>query len=269
MTTDLRSTFGFHTTPFTREIRAEDQIAFPFLDEALAGLLRAIEHRMSCAIIAPAGAGKTALLRRLCTSLPEARYRVHYVKVTDLSKRDMCREIALACGAAPAGSYPMLVRRLEEHFQTVADTEARRPVLILDESQDFRPDVLCMLRLLTNFDMDSRLVLSVVLAGQPTLKQLLARDDLEAMARRIIHYCQLRLLSRDEVDTYVAHRCTVAGASTLPFDPRALDAIFEIGRGNLRTTDDLALKSLEHAALAGHATVSVQYVVAARKDLWA
>jgi hypothetical protein len=27
------------------------------------------------------------------------------VKVTSLSKRDMCRETAVACGAAPAGSY--------------------------------------------------------------------------------------------------------------------------------------------------------------------
>ena len=42
----------------------------------------------------------------------------------------------------------------------------------------------------------------------------------------------------------------------------------EIGRGNLRATDDLALKSLDYAAAAGHATVSVQHVIAARKDLW-
>ena len=67
----------------------------------------------------------------------------------------------------------------------------------------------------------------------------------------------------------------VAGASSSlhavargPFDERTLDALFEIGRGNLRATDDLALKSLDYAAAAGHATVSVQHVVAARKDLW-
>jgi len=268
MLTDLRATFGFHTTPFTREIRPEDQLALPFLDEALGGLLRTVEHRMSCALIAPAGAGKTALLRRLVAALPEARYRVHYVKVTGLSKRDMCREIAVACGAVPAGSYPMLVRRLQERFQDTAETEGRRPVLILDEGHDLHPDVLAMLRLLTNFDMDSRLVLALVLAGQSGLKPLLGRDDQEAMARRILHYAQLRLLSREEVETYVAHRCTLAGAPTLPFDPRGLDALFEIGRGNFRATDDLALKALEHAALAGHATVSVHHLVAARKDLW-
>ena len=265
---DLRAAFGFHAVPFTREISPDDHFHLPFLDEALAGISAAVEARMSAALIAPAGAGKTALLRRLRSGLPEARYHVHYVKVTGLSKRDMCREIAVACGAAPAGSYPMLVRRLQERFETTAHTEGRRPVLLLDESHELRPDVLAMLRILTNFDMDSRLVLSLVIAGQTPLRALLARDEQEAMARRIVHYAQLRLLSRDELARYVAHRCAVAGSAKVPFDDRSLDALFEIGRGNLRANDDLALKSLTYAAAAGHAVVSVQHVVAARKDLW-
>jgi len=265
---ELRATFGFHVTPFTREIRAKDQFALPFLDEALAGIRRAVEQRMSCAVIGPAGTGKTAVLRRLCDDLPDARYHVHYVKVTGLSKRDMCREIAVACGAVPAGSYPMLVRRLQERFETVAESEGRRPVLLLDESHDLRPDVLGMLRVLTNFEMDSRLVLSLVLAGQTSLKQLLSRDDQEAVARRLVFYAQLRLLSREEVEAYVAHRCAIAGCAHVPFDDRALDALFEIGRGNLRSTDDLALGALQHAADASLATVSTQHIIAARKDLW-
>ena len=168
----------------------------------------------------------------------------------------------------PAGSYPMLVRRLQERFEATSHEEGRRPVLLLDGSHELRPDVLGMLRILTNFDMDSRLVLSLVIAGQSPLRALLARDEQEAMARRIIHYAQLRLLSRDELAQYVAHRCAVAGAARAPFDDRALDAIFEIGRGNLRATDDLAFKSLDYAAAGGHAAVSVQHVIAARKDLW-
>src|SRR5690606_4513198 len=196
--TDLRAAFGFHAAPFTREIATDHRLRWAFLDEALAGLQSAVEARMSAALIAAAGTGKTALLRRLRDALPEARYHVHYVKVTGLSKRDMCREIAVACGAQPAGSYPLLVRRLQERFEATAHQEGRRPVLLLDESHELRPDVLGMLRILTNFDMDSRLVLSLVIAGQTPLRTLLARDEHEAMARRIIHYAQLRLLSRDE-----------------------------------------------------------------------
>jgi hypothetical protein len=40
-----------------------------------------------------------------------------------------------------------------------------------------------------------------------------------------------------------------------PLDARTLDALFEIGRGNLRAADDLALKSLDYAG-AGHASAS-------------
>jgi type II secretory pathway predicted ATPase ExeA len=57
-----------------------------------------------------------------------------------------------------------------------------------------------MLRVLTNFDMDRRLVLSLVLAGQSPLRTILRRDDQQAIARRIAFYASLRLLSDAETD---------------------------------------------------------------------
>jgi type II secretory pathway predicted ATPase ExeA len=116
--TDLLAVFDFHAVPFTREITTtDDHLRLPFLDEAFAGLLSALA-RMSAALTAPAGTGKTALLRRLRSGLPEARYHVHDVKVTRLSRRDMCREIAVACGAAHAGSYPIRARRLRPRLRS-------------------------------------------------------------------------------------------------------------------------------------------------------
>jgi general secretion pathway protein A len=265
--TDLRSHFGFHSTPFTREIRDEDQLTFPFMDEAVNGILRAAEARMCAALFGAAGTGKTALLRRVRASLPEARYRIHYVMVTDLGKRDMCREIAAAAGIPAAGNYASLVHKLQDRFEGAASQEGVRPVLLLDEGHDLRPDVLSMLRILTNFQMDSRLVVSIILCGQPSLKKILDRDEQEAVQKRISHYAQLRLLTRDETETYLTHRCTIAGAKDMPFDQRCRDAIFEMGRGNLRATDSLAFKSLEYAALEGRSAVSSQHVLAARKDL--
>jgi len=236
---------------------------------ALAAVAGVIEQRMSAALIAPARTGKTSLLRALLEErLPEARYRVHYVKGTDLSKRDMCAEIAFAVGAAPAGSFPTLVRRLQERFQAMTDTDGLRPVLILDDAHDLRVHVLSLLRIITNFDMDSRLVLSVVLAGQPPLTKLLRMDALEDVARRIAHYATLRPLSRSETMDYVRHRSTVAGATDTPFDDKALEAIYEIGRGNLRATDPLALKTLEVAHQHDADVADHQHVVAARKLLW-
>jgi general secretion pathway protein A len=266
--TDLRSAFGFHSTPFTREISTDAHLALPFLDEALAGLQRCVEAKMSAAMIAPAGTGKTALLRRLAAALPEARFCVRYVKVTDLSKRDLCREVAMACGAPPAGSYPGLVRRLQERFEQSLSVDGRRPVLFLDEAQDLRPDALALVRLLTNFEMDSRLVVSVVLCGQPSLKAMLSRDEQESVARRLHHYATLRVLTRDECVQYVTHRCALAGAQALPFDAAALEALYDVSSGNLRALDGLALKALERAALKKKSVVGAPHIAEARRDLW-
>jgi len=233
-----------------------------------ARLLRVVESRMSGALIAPAGFGKTNLLRSMIGDLPEARYRVRYVKVTDLSKRDMCREIATACGVQPVGSYPMLVRRLQEGFENAYGLDGLRPVLVVDEAHEMRPDVLGMLRVLTNFEMDSKLVVSLVLAGQAKLGTLLKRAELEDVAQRIAYFGTLRLLSRDETRGYIEHRCSIAGAAASPFDHGALDAIFEVTQGNMRAIDRVARAALEEAVSAGGQAVSHREVITARKNLW-
>lgn len=266
-TADLRSHFGFTGMPFTREISVEDRWSWPQFDEALGDLVRTIDQRQSAVLLAPAGAGKTALLRATVARLPEARYRVHYVKVTSIGKRDLCREMAAACGLAPTGTYPGLVRRLQERFETCQSSDGLRPVLLLDEAHDLRPDVLGMLRILTNFDMDSRLVLSMVLAGQPSLLTLLKRDELEAVSRRMGHFATLRLLSRSESRQYMEHRVRIAGGRQFPFDDQATEAVFELSRGNLRATDHLCRKALELAALSGHPAVDATMVTTARARL--
>jgi type II secretory pathway predicted ATPase ExeA len=265
---DFMDRYGFHTTPFTCEIRVADHFVNEAYNQVLEYLYRAVDKRMSAALIAPAGTGKTTLLRRLVSRLPETRYRLHYVKVTDLSKRDLCREITAVAGAEPAGNYPALVRRLQDRLAASLDIDGLRPVLLLDEAHDIRPEVLGMLRILTNFDMDSRLVVSIVLAGQPPLAKLLRHPKLEDVARRLAHCANLRLLSRVELKPYIQHRCHIAGASACPFDTGAIEALYEIARGNLRATDHLALKSLEIAHELDADVLDSNHITQARSMLW-
>lgn len=265
---DLKSAFGFHTTPFTREIKADQLFLSPTSKEATDGTVGAIEKRMCAAVIGGAGTGKTTVGRAVCHQLPEARYRTRYVKVSSLGKRDLCREIARACGVEPAGTFPGLVHKLQERFERGVEETGQRPVILIDDAHELRPDVIGILRILTNFQMDSRLVVSIVLLGQPPLAALLGRDDHEDVARRIANYAHLRTLSRDETQAYIEHRSTLAGARQLPFDTAAIDAIFEMSRGNLRAIDALALRSLEIAAALKLQVVSAQHITSARRQLW-
>lgn len=266
--TDVCSRFGFHSLPFTRELAVADRFVHPDFDAALEPLYAALTQRMSAALIAPAGSGKSALLRALADRLPAARYRIHYIKLAHLSKRDMYREIAIAVGCSPTGSYPLLVRRLEEHLAGISDTDGVRPVLLVDDAHEIRPDVLGILRVVTNFDMDSRLVVSIVLCGQPPLARLLRRAELEDVCGRLAHIAQLGPLARPDAARYVEHRCTTAGAAACPFAADALDAVYEIGRGNLRAIDRLCRKALEVAHGADHDRVDAGHIADARRLLW-
>lgn len=264
-TPDLRSHFGFSVVPFTREIDIDQRWTSEVIENTIADLEAAAQQRQIAVLIAPSGCGKTLVLRALRHQLPEARYRVHDIKVTSLSKRDFCREIATATGARTAGTYPALVRSLQDHFLALTDQEALRCVLLIDEAQDMRPEVLAILRILTNFEMDSRLVLSIVLAGDHRLRHLLDHPDLLPIARRVSHFATLRPLSRTETTEYMKHRIRIAGKKDLPFDNQATEAICEITRGNLRAIDYLARKSLQLAARQRLAIVDTNVVTEARK----
>jgi general secretion pathway protein A len=81
------------------------------------------------------------------------------------------------------------------------------------------------------------------------------------------HIATLRLLSRAETRDYMQHRLRIAGARTVLFDSQAVDAVFEVSRGNLRAIDQLARKSLELASQKAIATVDPALVAEARPHL--
>lgn len=261
---DLLGRFGLRTLPFTREIAVEEQFSIKGHDEAVSALERVILHRNSGGLIAPSGTGKTQALRKLCRKLPEARYRITYVKVTGVSKRDLCRHISMAIGTEPAGTYPALVDRLQEKWQRLSQIESLHPLIIFDDSHEMRLDVLGILKALTNFQMDSKLGVSILLAGQMGLSRMLRRDELEEVSRRLSHVAKLDPLSQEQVQKYLEHRLLIAGSKRFPFDDRAVQTIYDIARGNLRATDQLALKCLEVAHLDNDDIVDSNHVVKAR-----
>jgi len=259
--------FRFTKTPFTREINTVHRFKADCLEAAIKDVQKAVEGRGSAAICGPAGCGKSVSLRALRDSLPPARYRTYYIKVTDLSNRDLCRQISTAVGAEPASSYPLLVETIQSKLQSTIESEGVRPVLLIDDSHEMRPWVLGIIRILTNFDMDSRLVVSIVLAGQPRLKEMLTTNA-EDVRQRLVHCAELRLFSRDETQKYLEHRVQIVGGPAFPFDRGACEAIFEMTRGNMRAIDQLALKSLEKAHEANLDVVDAAVVAKARGAVW-
>ena len=73
------------------------------------------------------------------------------------------------------------------------------------------------LRLLTNLETSERKLLQIILIGQPELRDMLARPELEQLAQRVIARYHLdAAVGARKPARYIAHRLAVAGAAGRP-----------------------------------------------------
>jgi hypothetical protein len=124
--------------------------------------------------------GKSAALRILSASLPTQRdVTVGVISRPQASIADFYREMGelFGVGLRPhnrCGGAKTLRQRWQGHIQSTLS----RPVLLVDEAQEMQPGVLAELRLLASADLDSHILLTVVLAGDGRLVDRLRCDDL-------------------------------------------------------------------------------------------
>ncbi|MCL4779487.1 MAG: AAA family ATPase, partial [Gammaproteobacteria bacterium] len=108
----------------------------------------------------------------------------------------------------------------------IREYAAGRPVvLIVDEAQNLGIRGLEEIRMLSNVNAQKEYLLHVILVGQPELRSLLQTQQLRQLTQRVSVAFHLKRLSDEEVQQYIRHRVTTAGASAELFEPEAMTLI--------------------------------------------
>ncbi len=172
------------------------------------------------------GAGKTTVCRCFIEQIP-SDCRLAYIFNPKLTVEELllsiCDEFRITL--APAGFGALSVKSYVDAINAYlleSHAQGKNNVLIIDEAQNLSADVLEQLRLLTNLETNERKLLQIILIGQPELRTMLARPELEQLAQRVIARYHLGSLSEQETGSYIAHRLAVAGAGAASPFPRAL-----------------------------------------------
>ncbi|WP_442799640.1 AAA family ATPase [Polaromonas sp. CG_9.5] len=195
------------------------------------------------------GTGKTTICRCFLEQIP-AGCHVAYIFNPKLSATELLQSICeeFRINVAPAASSPPTVKDYIDPlnaFLLNSHAAGQSSVLIIDEAQNLKPDVLEQLRLLTNLETNERKLLQIVLIGQPELRAMLARPELEQLAQRVMARFHLDALTEFETTQYIAHRLAVAGhTGALPFDAPALQRIHRLARGVPRRINLLCGRAL-------------------------
>lgn len=191
------------------------------------------------------GAGKTTVCRCFIEQIP-GNCRLAYIFNPRLTAEELlqsiCDElhIALPSGSAGVKSHVDAINRylLESHAQGLNN------VLVIDEAQNLSSEVLEQLRLLTNLETSERKLLQIILIGQPELRTMLARPELEQLAQRVIARYHLGPLAQNETGAYIAHRLAVAGAVGEPFPAHLTPLVHRLAHGVPRRINLLCDRAL-------------------------
>jgi len=225
--------------------------------EALAHLLYGVRGGGGFVLLTgEIGAGKTTVCRCFLEQVPK-RSNVAYIfnpkqTVIELMK-SVCEEFHIPIDEmrARGATVKDFVDPLNT-FLLQAHAAGQNNVLIIDEAQNLSTDVLEQLRLLTNLETNERKLLQIILIGQPELRDLLARPELEQLAQRVTARFHLEPLNENETAHYIKHRLSVAGMSGLiPFDREARKRIHELARGIPRRINLLCDRALLGAYATG------------------
>lgn len=207
------------------------------------------------------GTGKTTVCRCFLEQIP-AHCNVAYIfnpklTVTELLQ-SICDEFHVT--VPQKEQLPLTVKALLDPLNTFllqAHAAGQNNVLIIDEAQNLSAEVLEQLRLLTNLETSERKLLQIVLIGQPELRTMLQRPELEQLAQRVIARFHLDALTEAETAQYILHRLEVSGLTrALPFDRKALKRIYQRARGVPRRINLLCDRALLGAFAGGQATVN-------------
>ncbi|GGA81795.1 general secretion pathway protein GspA [Neiella marina] len=214
------------------------------------------------------GTGKTTVCRCLLEQLPE-NTRTAFILNPALDAQELlaaiCDELHLPY-EIHQDTIKVLFDRLRDHLLERHEA-GENTVLIIDEAQHLRPEVLEQLRLLTNLETNKKKLLKVILIGQPELQELLRQRELRQLAQRITARYHLLPLTRDEVIQYVQHRLKVAGCQRPVFTRNALNKLHKLSGGVPRLINLLCDRSMLAAYAAQQWQVDGKLLKAASREV--
>lgn len=191
-----------------------------------------------------AGKGKTTSVRHWASSLNPSLYKVIYSSLSTLTVMEFYRNLASELGAVPAHRKIENFQLIQAEINRLAVEKRQTPVIIMDEANYIGTAILNDLKILFNFEMDSRDRAVILLVGLPQLNNTLRLGIHEPIRQRIVMNYNLDGLSKEEGRRYIQEMLEGAGCTQAVFDENAVEAILGAANGTPRMINKLCNTSL-------------------------
>lgn len=259
--------FGFKRKPFDPTPDPRELFQTQGHQEVCARLQIALAERVPTLLVGESGVGKTTSLRAALSKINKRSHRLIEIPDPRLKLRGFYRTLAIGLGLQPRFFFGDLSEQVRESLARTAEKSGRHPIVVIDEAQMLATETLETLRLLTNPLLgQTKSGLTLLLVGDTTLGQRLARPAHESFLQRLRMTYRMPPVSDEEGRRYVAHRIRTAGGNPDVFHPDAVEEVLADANGRLRKIDELAVSALYAAFIAKADVVTKAHVESARSE---
>jgi general secretion pathway protein A len=267
---DLLRHWQLRERPFEATWDTRYFYAGPDHEEALNRLLYLVgETTMNIGLLTgEIGSGKTLTRAVFAERIDPARFQVITMENSGFPLEDLLGSILtrLDPDIHLNGEGKLARCEIFERLARRASASGRHLVLLLDEAQDMPSETMHELRWLTNFNGGGSSILTLVLIGQPELRQKVGGDA--AINQRVSLRFHLQPLGADATGNYLRHRLCAAGHPTGHlFLPDAVEALFRATDGVPREVNRLAKLAIEHAWVSEAEKIGGATIAAVVRDL--
>jgi len=244
----LLSLWGLKWNPFSPELPSEGLLVTPKIESFAWRVEHLVQEGGFALISGESGTGKSVALRIVAERLASVRDVVVGALERPQSKSaDFYRELGdiFSVKLSPSNRWGGF-KALREKWKSHVVSSRIKPVLLVDEAQEMAPDVLSELRILSSADFDATSLLTIVLAGDGRLLDLLRHQDLIPLNTRIRTRLVTEAATRDELLELLRHALVKAGNATL-MTGGLMDALVDHSAGNYRLLMTMSAELLAYA----------------------
>ncbi len=223
--------FGFIQTPFSKDFSEKDAFQCKDFQNLRNRLNYFLKEGGFFLLTGPVGSGKSTALRFFSASLNPNSCQAVYLNDSFDRKSDFYRTLLSNFRIKPPFHFGECRIMLKKHLQELALVKRITPVIILDEAQNLPGFILEEIRLLSNFDYDTKSIALFILSGHKLLQQRLSGLENEALRQRISLKFNLQGLSLEETCSYIRHQLTIAGSTASLFTDSVMSKIYDESKG--------------------------------------
>lgn len=261
------SYFGMKLNPFKKDIDIKNTYEFKDFKEVQNRLKYLLNNKGIGLFTGTSGKGKTYSIKYFVRNLNPNLYKVVYLSLSTVTVLEFYKNFCIGLGIEPANKKVDMYHQIQERLQTLVKDRRITPIIICDEAQYLKTDILNDLKMLLNFEMDSKDYAVLILVGQPVLNDILSRAVHEALNQRIIVNYMFIGINYEEVKEYVIDRCNLAEISNEIFDEGSIKALASNCNGSTRYLNNLIDKALMICSNQKEQTITANTIMLATNDL--